>query len=127
MDGVRIDKYLWAIRVFKTRSDATEACNGNKVKIAGVSAKASKSVRPGDVLEVRKGAALFSYRVLQLAGSRMGARLVPEYAEDLTPESERAKLIAPKETVVLQRDRGAGRPTKRDRRRLEDLMDAMDF
>lgn len=127
MDGVRIDKYLWAIRVFKTRSDATEACNGNKVKIAGVSAKASKSVRPGDVLEVRKGAALFSYRVLQLAESRMGARLVPEYAEDLTPESERAKLIAPKETVVLQRDRGAGRPTKRDRRRLEDLMDAMDF
>lgn len=127
MDSVRIDKYLWAIRVFKTRSDATDACNGNKVKIGGVNAKPSKAVKAGDVLEIRKGSALFTYRVLKVTESRMGAPLVPEYAEDLTPESERAKLHAPKETVVLQRDRGAGRPTKKDRRQLEDLMDAMDF
>ena len=127
MDSVRLDKYLWAIRVFKTRSDATDACNGNKVKIGGVNAKPSKPVKPGDVLEVRKGSALFSYRVLKLTESRMGAQLVPDFAEDLTPESERAKLHAPRETIVLQRDRGAGRPTKRDRRQLEELMDAMDF
>lgn len=127
MDSVRIDKYLWAIRVFKTRSDATEACNGNKVKLAGVNAKASKGVRPGDVLEVRKGSVLFTYRVLKLTESRMGAQLVPEFAEDLTPGSEREKLRAPKETIVLQRDRGAGRPTKRDRRQLDELMEAMDF
>ena len=127
MDSIRIDKYLWAIRVFKTRSEATDACNGNKVKIAGVNAKPSKAVKAGDVLEVRKGPALFTYKVLKVAENRMGAQLVPEFAEDLTPETERFKLHAPKETIVQQRDRGAGRPTTRDRRQLEDLMDTMDF
>ena len=127
MDSVRIDKYLWAIRVFKTRSDATDACNGNKVKIGGVNAKPSKAVKPGDVLEIRKGSATFSYRILKLTESRMGAQLVPDFAEDLTPESERIKLFAPRETIGLQRDRGAGRPTKRDRRQLDELMDAMEF
>ena len=126
MDSIRVDKYLWAIRVFKTRSDATDACNGNKVKIAGVNAKPSKAVKAGDVLEVRKGPALMTYKVLKVAENRMGASLVPEYAEDLTPEHERAKLHAPHETIVLQRDRGAGRPTKRDRRQLEEMMDLMD-
>ena len=127
MDSVRIDKYLWAIRVFKTRSDATDACNGNKVKIAGVNAKPSKAVKAGDVLEIRKGPALLTYKVLKVTESRMGAPLVSEFAEDLTPETERAKLHAPRETVVLSRDRGSGRPTKRDRRQLEEIMDAMDY
>ena len=111
----------------QTRSDATDACNGNKVKIAGVNAKPSKAVKAGDVLEIRKGSALFTYKVLKVTESRMGASLVPDFAEDLTPESERAKLHAPKETIVLQRDRGAGRPTKRDRRQLEEAMDMLDF
>ena len=127
MDSIRVDKYLWAIRVFKTRSDATDACNGNKVKIGGVNAKPSKAVKAGDVLEVRKGPALMTYKVLKVAENRMGASLVPEYAEDLTPENERAKLHAPHETIVLQRDRGAGRPTKRDRRQLEEMLDSMDY
>lgn len=126
MDSVRIDKYLWAIRVYKTRSEATEACNGNKVKIAGVNAKPSKAVKVGEVIEVRKGSALFTYRVLALSENRMGAALVPEYAENLTPESEMAKMHAPRETILYQRDRGAGRPTKKDRRILEDLMDSLD-
>lgn len=126
MDSVRIDKYLWAIRVYKTRSDATEACNGNKVKLAGVNAKPSKAVKIGDVIEVHKGPAAFTYKVLQLSENRMGAPLVPEYAEDLTPDSERAKMHAPKETIVLQRDRGTGRPTKKDRRSLDALMGALD-
>jgi len=123
MDSVRIDKYLWAIRVFKTRSEATDACNGNKVKISGVNAKPSKAVKIGEIIEVRKGSALFSYRVLALSENRMGAQLVPEYAENLTPESELAKLHAPRETVQMQRDRGTGRPTKKDRRILDDLLD----
>ena len=127
MDSVRIDKYLWAIRVFKTRSDATDACNGNKVKIAGTNAKPSKAVKTGDVIEIRKGPAVFTYKVLKVTESRMGAALVPDYAEDLTPETERFKLHVPKETIVLQRDRGTGRPTKRDRRQLEDLMDSLDY
>ena len=108
MDSVRIDKYLWAIRVFKTRSDATEACNGNKVKLAGANAKPSKAVKAGDVLEIRKGSALFSYRVLKVTEARMGAALVPDYAEDLTPQAELDKMHAPSETFFVRRDRGAG-------------------
>lgn len=126
MDSVRIDKYLWAIRVYKTRSDATEACNGNKVKIAGVNAKPSKAVKVGEVIEVRKGPAVLTYKVLALSENRMGAQLVPEYAQDLTPESELVKFHAPRETVFVQRDRGAGRPTKKDRRILDGLMDSLD-
>lgn len=127
MDSVRLDKYLWAIRVFKTRSDATDACNGNKVHLSGVTAKPSKAVKPGDTIEVRKASALFTYKVLQLTESRMGAALVPQYAENLTPDSELEKLHAPRETIVLQRDRGAGRPTKKDRRQLDELMDNLDY
>lgn len=126
MDSVRIDKYLWDIRVYKTRSEATEACNGNKIKIAGVNAKPSKAVKIGDVIEVRKGSVLFTYKVLALSENRMGAALVPEYAENLTPESELAKMHAPREIILYQRDRGTGRPTKKDRRILDDLMDSMD-
>ena len=127
MDSVRIDKYLWAIRVFKTRSDAADACNGNKVKLNGVNAKAAKAVKPGDTIDVRRGSALLSYRVVRLSESRMGAALVPEFAENLTPREELEKLRPPKETIVLQRDKGSGRPTKKERRQLEDLMDAIDF
>lgn len=127
MESVRLDKYLWAIRVFKTRSDATDACNGNKVRLNGVAAKPSKQVKLGDLLEIRKASVQFSYRVLKLTESRMGAALVPDFAENLTAESELEKLHAPRETIVLQRDRGTGRPTKKDRRQLDDLMDALDL
>ena len=126
-DSVRIDKYLWAIRVFKTRSDAADACNGNKVKLNGVNAKAAKAVKPGDTIEVRRGSAMLSYKVVRLSESRMGAALVPDFAENLTPREELEKLRPPKETIVLQRDKGSGRPTKKERRQLEDLMDAIDF
>ena len=126
MEGVRLDKYLWAIRVFKTRSEATDACNGNKVRLNGNPAKASKEVKPDDMLEIRKGPILLSYKVLATSGSRMGAALVPQYAEDLTPESERARLHAPVETIMLRRDRGSGRPTKKERRQLDGLMDILE-
>lgn len=124
---MRLDKYLWAIRVFKTRSDATDACNGNKVKLNGSSAKPAKQIAAGDLLEIRKASATFTYRVIQPAESRMGAALVPQYAENLTPESELEKLHAPKEIIVMKRDKGTGRPTKKDRRQIDDLMDSMDF
>lgn len=125
-DSCRIDKYLWAIRVFKTRSEATDACNGNKVKIAGVNAKPSKAVKIGDLIEIRKGPVLLSYKVLQLCENRMGASLVPDFAVNLTPESELSKMHAPRETIVLQRDRGTGRPTKKERRELDALMDSLE-
>ena len=125
-DSTRIDKYLWAIRVYKTRSEATDACNGNKIQINGVNAKPSKALKTGDVITVRKGAAQFRYKVLQMAEQRMGAALVPEYAENQTPQSELDKLRAPKETFFVTRERGAGRPTKKDRRTLDALWDAFD-
>ena len=126
MDSIRADKYLWAIRAFKTRSEATDACNGGKVKLNGVNAKASKAVKIGDVLEVRKGIALYTYMILKLSENRMGASMVPEYAEDLTPESETAKLHAPHETIVMRRDKGSGRPTKKERRELEALLGSLE-
>ena len=126
MDSVRIDKYLWAVRIYKTRSEATEACNGNKVRLDGVPVKPGKAIKAGEVIEVHKGPATLTYKVLQLNSNRMGAQLVPEYLEDLTPESERSKFHVPKETIVLHREKGSGRPTKKDRRSLEALMDMLD-
>ena len=122
MDKVRLDKYLWAIRVFKTRSEAADACNGNKVRRNGVPAKASKEVKIGDLIETRKGPMVLTYSVLQLSEHRMGAALVPQYAEDRTPDSEKEKAHAPHETIVLQRDRGTGRPTKKERRQIDELI-----
>jgi len=127
MEGVRIDKYLWAIRVFKTRTDATDACKGGKVKIGTVNAKPSRDVQVGEVIDIRKGAVTFTYKVLQLVDHRLGAKLVPDYAQNLTPESEMEKLRAPVESFFLTRDRGAGRPTKKDRREIEQIWDAIDF
>ena len=127
MEGIRIDKYLWAIRVFKTRTDATDACKGGKVKIGTVNAKPSREVQVGEVISVRKGAVTFTYKVLQLVDHRLGAKLVPDFAENLTPESEIEKLRAPVESFFLTRDRGAGRPTKKDRREIEQIWDAIDF
>ena len=127
MDDCRIDKYLWAIRVFKTRSDATEACKGGRVKVGNANAKPSRAVSAGDVIQVRKGAVMFTYKVIRPVDNRVGAKLVPDFAENLTPESEMQKLRAPVETFFISRDRGAGRPTKKDRREIEQMWDAIDF
>ncbi len=127
MEELRIDKYLWAIRVYKTRTDATDACKGGKVRVNGADTKPSKPVRPGDTIVARKGAVTYTYKVLQLIDKRQGARLVPLYAENLTPQEELDKLRAPVETFFLKRDRGAGRPTKKDRRQMESLWDNLSF
>lgn len=122
-DIVRIDKYLWAIRAFKTRTDAAEACKGGKVKVAGVNAKPSKEVKEGEIITVRKGVVTYTYQVVRPTETRVGAKLVPEFALDLTPDSEKEKLKAPVETFFVTRDRGAGRPTKKERREIEELWD----
>ncbi|MBP5210271.1 MAG: RNA-binding S4 domain-containing protein [Bacteroidales bacterium] len=120
-DSTRIDKYLWAIRVFKTRTEATDACKGSKITVNGQEAKPSREVKAGDIIDVRKGAVHFTYKVLSPIEKRQGAKLVGEYAENLTPESELAKLHAPTETFFVKRDRGTGRPTKKERRMLDNL------
>lgn len=121
----RIDKYLWSIRVFKTRSEAAEACHGNKVQLNGTNAKASKTIKEGDVITIRKGPATLSYKVKMALGHRVGAAMVEDYAQNITPESELAKFHAPAETFFVSRDKGAGRPTKKDRRTLDALWDAV--
>lgn len=126
-EGTRIDKYLWAIRVFKTRTDATDACKGGKVRLNGNDVKPSRTVACGDVINVRKGAVLYSYKVVATIEKRVGAKLVPEYTENITPQDELDKLRHPVETFFLKRDPGTGRPTKRDRRQMELLWDSLDF
>lgn len=126
-EGTRIDKYLWAIRVFKTRTDATDACKGGKVRLNGNDVKPSRTVACGDVINVRKGAVLYSYKVVATIEKRVGAKLVPEYAENITPQDELDKLRHPVETFFLKRDPGTGRPTKKDRRQMESLWNSLDF
>ena len=126
-EQTRLDKYIWAIRCFKTRSEATAACNGNKVQVNGSPAKPSKGVKVGDTLTIRKGAVQFTFKVLQLTENRMGAKLVPDFAENLTPQSELDKMRAPVETFFVTRERGAGRPTKKERREIDALWDDFDL
>ena len=100
--------------------------NGGKVKINGTNCKPSRPLKIGEVIEVRKGMAVFTYKVLAFLEKRVGAALVAEYAENLTPQSEFDKLRAPVETFFVRRDRGAGRPTKKERRTIDALWDSFD-
>ena len=119
---VRIDKYLWAIRVYKTRSEAAEACKTNRVYVNGSEAKSSRAVKEGDIIMVRTGAVKYQYQVLCPIDKRQGAALVPQYAINITPQEELDKLNAPNEVIFLKRDRGTGRPTKKERRDIEKLL-----
>jgi ribosome-associated heat shock protein Hsp15 len=121
MDEVRIDKWLWATRVFKTRSQATDACRAGHLKIDGRSVKPSRPVRVGDVISASLGPLTRTVRVVALLDRRIGASLVPEHLEDLTPASEYARLREPgrAESGASSWPKGLGRPTKRQRRALE--------
>ena len=112
----RIDKWLWIVRIYKTRSIATEACAGGKVKIEGNTVKASRMVRKGDIIQVRKRVIKYEYKVLKIAEKRMGAKLVPDFLEDITPEEELDKLESAHKQPLQTREKGQGRPTKKERR-----------
>ena len=119
---VRIDKWLWAIRAYKTRGLAADACKSNKVTVAGTAAKPSREVCAGDIVTVKKPPVTYSFRVLTPLGARVGAKDVHLHAENLTTEDELMKLNV-KVVPTLTRDRGAGRPTKKERRDRDSLMD----
>ena len=121
MEPVRIDKWLWAVRLFKTRSQATEACKGGKVKIEGHNVKPSREIHEGDEIEVQLGAIRKKVKVLQIIKNRVAAKLVPDLAEDLTPTEEYERLDMLRRLNYERRERGAGRPTKKDRREIERL------
>lgn len=127
MDDIRLDKYLWAVRVFKTRSDAADAIRTNKVSVNGAWAKPSREVKIGDEIAVRKQQIVYSYKVLDLVSSRQPAKNVPAYCLNITPQEELDKLNVPRETIFVFRERGTGRPTKKERRDLDELMDGICF
>ena len=119
---VRIDKYLWAVRLYKTRTLATEACKKGRVSVDDMPAKPSKTVSAGDVIEVRKMPVTYSYLVKDPIEKRVGARIVDQYVENVTPQEELQKLEM-QDDFFIKRDRGAGRPTKKERRLLDDIQD----
>ncbi|MBQ1222291.1 MAG: RNA-binding S4 domain-containing protein [Alistipes sp.] len=127
MSEIRLDKYLWAVRIFKTRSDAADAIRNNRVLVNEAYAKPSREVKVGDQISVRRQAVTYKYKVLDLVSSRQGAKNVPQYCLDITPQSELDKLNAPRETIFVYRDRGTGRPTKKERRELDSLMEGFFF
>ena len=120
--SVRIDKYLWAVRLYKTRTLATEACKKGKVSVDDMPAKPSRTVSAGDVIEVKKLPVVYSYRVKDPIEKRVGAKIVDQYVENLTPQEELQKLDM-KDDFFVKRDRGAGRPTKKERRLLDDIQE----
>lgn len=119
MSAVRIDKWLWAVRIFKTRSQAAEACKKNKVFINGIVAKSSKMLSTDDTVEVKKTPLLYRYKVLGLIEKRVSAKLAVNFVEDITPEQEIIKLDLLRMNLSGVRAKGEGRPTKRDRRILD--------
>ena len=125
MDDIRLDKYLWAVRVFKTRSDAAEAIRNNRVAVNGGYCKPSREVREGDIIEVKRMPVVYRYKVTGLVSSRQPAKYVPDYCVNITPQEELDNLSAPRETVFVFRERGTGRPTKKERREIDALMDGM--
>jgi ribosome-associated heat shock protein Hsp15 len=118
-NSLRIDKYLWAVRIYKTRSLATEACNGNKVKIGGTSIKPSRNVKIGEVITVTQRYMTRTYKVLALLEKRVSAKIVSQFIEDLTPQEEIDKLKMERFTSYIQRYKGTGRPTKKERRLID--------
>jgi ribosome-associated heat shock protein Hsp15 len=121
--AVRIDKWLWSIRAFKTRTDAADACKLGRVTINGGQAKASRDVKVNDIIGIKKMPVVYTFKVLGLIANRQPAKNVHLYAENLTPEEELEKLTMNRTVIFVQRDRGTGRPTKRERREIDDLME----
>ena len=117
---VRIDKWMWAVRLFKTRSLAADACKKGKVLMSGNSVKASRNIKVGDVVQIKRAPITYSFKVLALSENRMGAKLVPEFMENVTTPEQLEILEMSKYSLYGKRDRGTGRPTKKDRRDLEE-------
>ena len=117
----RIDKWLWAVRVFKTRTIAADACKKGRVMMGGVQVKPSRVVRPGDVVDVKKPPITYSFKVLQAIENRVGAKLVPEVMENVTSADQYELLEMNRISGFVDRARGTGRPTKKDRRAMEDF------
>ena len=122
-DQARIDKWLWAVRIYKTRSIAAEACKKGHVSIGERTAKPAHNVRVGDIINVKKAPITYSFKVLQCAEHRVGAKLVPELMENVTPQEQYNILEMSKMSGFIDRARGTGRPTKKERRDLDTFVE----
>jgi ribosome-associated heat shock protein Hsp15 len=121
MAEARIDKWLWAVRVFKTRTIAAEACKKGRVSINGSQVKPARMVKPGDVIQVKKSPITYSFKVLQAIEKRVGAKIVSEFMENVTTPDQYELLEMSKISGFVGRAKGTGRPTKKDRRDLDDF------
>lgn len=121
MAEARIDKWLWSARIFKTRSQAAEACKKGRVSMSGTLLKPSKMVKEGEVVSVRKPPITFSFKILKAIEKRVGAKLVPEVYENVTPKDQYELLEMSRISGFVDRAKGTGRPTKKDRRELDDF------
>ncbi len=132
MSDARIDKWMWATRIFKTRTIAAEACKKNRVMIQGINVKPSRMIKAGDIVQVRKPPITYSFKVLEATEKRMGAKLVPQFLENVTTADQYEILELNRISGFVDRAKGLGRPTKKDRRELEqfagpDALDDFDF
>lgn len=118
---VRVDKWLWAVRVFKTRSIATDAVKKGRVMVNDVLVKPSRTIKPGDIIKVKKPPVTYSFRVIQTVQNRLGAKFVPDYMENITPQSELDILDIVRVSGFIDRRKGLGRPTKREGRELAEF------
>lgn len=122
MSEARIDKWLWAARIFKTRTIAAEACKKGRISINGAQIKPSRMVKLGDIINVKKSPITYSFKVLQAIEKRVGAKLIPEIMENVTSAEQYELLEMSKISGFIDRARGTGRPTKKDRRSLDDFL-----
>lgn len=126
VEEARIDKWLWAARIFKTRSIAVDACKNGRVTIEGVNVKPSRSVKVGEVVSVRKPPITYSFRILKTIEQRVGAKLLPEIYENVTAPEQYELLEMTRISGFVDRARGTGRPTKKDRRSLDAFINDME-
>jgi ribosome-associated heat shock protein Hsp15 len=127
MEEARIDKWLWAARIFKTRSIAADACKNGRVTIGGVNVKPSHVVKAGETVSVRKPPVTYSFRILKTIEQRVGAKLLPEVYENVTPADQYELLEMSRISGFVDRARGTGRPTKKDRRAMDAFLNIEDL
>ncbi len=121
LSRMRVDKWLWVTRIFKTRTQASEACNTNRILIGDQAVKASRLIKENDELQIKRTGLTRTIKILKLIENRLPAKLVAEYYTDLTPPEEIESYLARTKKMTIFRDPGTGRPTKRDRRMLDDF------
>jgi len=121
LEQVRIDKFLWAVRIFKTRSVAADAIKKGRIMIGGTQVKSSRNVKVGEVIQVKTSPAIRSFEIIQLAQNRMGAKLVPEHIKEVTPKDQLEIIELQRLASTMNRRKGLGRPTKKERRDIDDF------